>query len=485
MASARIGGVARMTTDDEFPAHMNAADAVMWDIERDPVLRSTITAVALLDRAPDWDRLVARLERGVREIPRLRQRVVEPPLRLGPPRWVDDPDVDLDYHLRHVRVPSGGGLREVLDLAQPISMDSFDRARPLWEFTVVEGLDDGRAALIQKVHHSLTDGVGGIRLALLLLDDERDVPIDDPDEVPLVAAPPSTLALAGDAVAGAGGGIARVAARTPGAAASAAGRALRDPLGTARAIGGFAGSLWCSLRPVTTPASPLMVRRSVGRRFETLEMPLADLLAAAHAAGGTLNDAFLAGVVGGLARYHLRHDVPLDRLRITMPIDHRAEDDPLGGNKFAPARFDVPADITDAKARMRRMGRITRSWRDEPALKASEQVAGALELLPAGITTGVMAGMLKAIDAVATNVPGIDRRVYLAGAEITDLYAFAPPVGAAMAIALLSHVDDACIGLAIDTAAVPDPDALRACVIEAFDEVLAVTDDGSSSRAER
>ena len=126
--------------DARFPPHMAPADAVMWDIERDPVLRSTITAVALLDRTPDWDRLRTRLDRASRMIPRLRQRVVVPPMRLGLPRWVVDPHFELDYHLRRVRTPGGGSLADVLAVAEPIAMDAFHRARPLWQFTLLEGL---------------------------------------------------------------------------------------------------------------------------------------------------------------------------------------------------------------------------------------------------------------------------------------------------------------------------------------------------------
>jgi len=168
-----------MAEGSRFERRMSDSDALMWAIEKDPLLRSTITAVALLDQAPDHDRLLAKLERGLRMIPRLRQRVASPPFRVAPPQWVVDPRFDLTYHLRFVRAPGDGALRDLLDLTAPLAMQGFDRARPLWEFTVVEGLAEGRAALVQKVHHSVTDGVGGIELALMLLDTERS-PSGDP-----------------------------------------------------------------------------------------------------------------------------------------------------------------------------------------------------------------------------------------------------------------------------------------------------------------
>ena len=145
----------------DFQPRMSDADKLMWTIERDPLLRSTITSVG-----------------GPRQAPRPRpaagqDRAGQPhawcacasgssatPLSFSPPRWEVDPNFDLDYHLRFVRAGNDGSMRELFDIAEPIGMQGFDRARPLWEFTVVEGLEDGRAGLIMKVHHAITDGVG-------------------------------------------------------------------------------------------------------------------------------------------------------------------------------------------------------------------------------------------------------------------------------------------------------------------------------------
>jgi diacylglycerol O-acyltransferase / wax synthase len=153
---------------------LNESDSTLWSIERDPGLRTTIVAIALLDRAPDWPRLRNTLLSVSEDVPRLRQKVVEPPLRMGAPRWVEDPHFDVDFHLRRVEAPQPADFRTVLDLAGPIAMDAFDKDRPLWEFTLVEGLEGGRAAFIQKVHHSFTDGVGGMQMARLFLDEKRN-----------------------------------------------------------------------------------------------------------------------------------------------------------------------------------------------------------------------------------------------------------------------------------------------------------------------
>lgn len=457
-----------------FAHQMNASDAVMWDIEKDPVLRSTITAVALLDRSPDWDRLVERIDRASRLIPRLRQRVVVPPLRVGPPRWVVDPDFDLAYHVRRVRAPEPGTERQLLDLAQPIAMQSFDRARPLWEFTLVEGLEGGRAALIQKLHHSLTDGVGGVELALLLLDAARAE-----GELPPMPPEPPAGATGGrdvftDAVVARGREVVGTVRGLPMEVGRTALHALADPVGSVQQAGALGRSLAKLLSPVPESASPIMRGRSLARRFDTIDVPLADLKEAGHAARGTLNDAFLAAVVGGLDRYHQHHGTVVDELRLTMPINLRRADDALGGNHFAPARFAVPARIVDPRERMRRLGGIARGWQNEPALAFTENLAFVLDRLPVSVTTSFFGSMLKHIDAVVTNVPGVPSPSYLAGAELVREYAFAPPSGAAVNVGLLSHVDVACIGVVSDTMAVPDPDVLLDCLLDGFDDVLGV-----------
>ena len=161
-----------------FEDRMSDSDALMWGIEKDPLLRSTIVAVAVLDQAPDHARLMDRIERSTRMIPRLRQHAVQSAFAVAPPKWVFDPNFDLSYHLRFLRAPGDGTLRDLLDMVAPIAMQGFDRARPLWEFYVIEGLEGGKAAMVQKVHHSVTDGVGGVEIALTMLDLERAPTVD-------------------------------------------------------------------------------------------------------------------------------------------------------------------------------------------------------------------------------------------------------------------------------------------------------------------
>ena len=170
---------------------MRASDAFSWYMERDPALRSTIVVIDWLDRAPDWGVLVGRIDRISRVMPSLRQRVVESPFRLTVPRWSYDPHFDLSFHLSRVAAPLPGTRDAVLQLARRSAMAAFDRARPLWEVTLVEGIEGGEAALIIKLHHSLSDGVGAMRMLAMVADLQREpsdlgeMPPVPPDEWPV------------------------------------------------------------------------------------------------------------------------------------------------------------------------------------------------------------------------------------------------------------------------------------------------------------
>ena len=511
-AEASMPGVA----PDDFPitsngdmalqlsSRLNESDALLWNIERDPCLRSTIIAVSLLDGTPDWSSLRERIVTACRQVPRLRQKVVETPARVGPPRWQFDKHFDLDYHLRRVVVPPPGDLRAALDMAAPMAMAAFDKDRPLWEFTLVEGLDNGRSAFIQKVHHSFTDGVGGVELAQLLLDDMTDGTEKRTDAGSDVRTEAGTRHLSSttsrrrEAVSharsaasvdvGRSGGLASVidavganmrmtaafSVRSATVLPALAATAVQHPSRLVRQTIRSVQSVAKLLAPVSTPMSTVMIRRGMSRRLEQFDVPLDALLAAAHAADSSLNDAFLASIAGGMRRYHEHHGVPVEGLRVTMPINLRRPDDPQGSNRFVPARLVIPVSTLDPAKRMRELGVLAAAWRREPSLSFSDVIAGVLNRLPIVATTSLFGGMLKAVDLVATNVPGIHQRVSLAGAEVIGEYAFAPTSGAALSIALLSHGTSCCIGVNVDTEAVDDPDVLVGCLVDGFTEVLAV-----------
>jgi diacylglycerol O-acyltransferase / wax synthase len=452
-----------------FEQRMSDQDALMWAIEKDPLLRSTITSVSILESSPDRERFAASLERAARTVPRLRQRVVSAPLSGAPPRYVVDENFDLAYHVRWLRAPGDGSLRALLDMAAPFAMQGFDRARPLWEFDIVEGLAEGRAALVSKIHHSITDGVGAMKLTMSFLDTKRNPP---PDTSPLPAPPEperlSPIALWREALEHEARRQAGISQRLGNDVL----RAARNPLGTAQAAVAGARSTAHMLRPVTTPLSPIMDKRSLSVHFDTLTASLPRMKAAARAADGRLNDAFVAALLGGLDRYHRRHGAPVEALRMTMPINVRSAEQAMeGGNQFVPARFPVPLDIKDPKERMRRLTGLVASERAEPALGMVAPIAGVLNRLPVSLTTRVFGGMLKGIDFVSSNVPGAPIPIYVAGSRLEANFAFGPLSGAAMNVTLLSYIDELHMGVNTDRAAVPDPDVLLECLQDGIDEV--------------
>jgi len=458
---------------ERFEHTLGDADALMWNIDRDPELRSTIVTAFVLDHAPPWADVVARIERGTRLIPRLRQRVVEPALRIGPPAWSGDPDFDLAYHLRRVRAPKPRSFDTVLDIATTAAMGDFDRARPLWECTLVEGLPEGRAAVVLKVHHSMTDGVGGMKLLLMLFDLEPEPPEPGPEPQPSVLPSYTPTALVAHGVEW----QARRVAATAQGLTDGARRAIRsirdDALRTVEGAGRTVGSVARFLQPAPSPMSPVINARSLDRRVATLSMPLEDLKLAAKAAGGSLNDAFVGGVLGGLHRYHRAHGADIDALRMMMPINIRPEQAGLGGNHFTTARLVVPL-IDDPEARIREISARCRALRAEPAVALSEQLATVLNRLPRRVATALFGSMLKGADFITSNVPGSPFPLYLCGAEVQELYAFGPLSGSATNLVLLSHCGTCFIGVNVDTRAISDPAAFADDLRAGFDEVLAL-----------
>ncbi len=452
---------------DDF---MRESDAFSWYMENDPTLRSTIVAVAWLDRSPQWDTLIDRLERATRLVPIFRRRPVEPPGRLATPRWTLDPDFDLTRHLRRVASPPPHTPDTVIEMARIIAMAAFDTAHPLWEFTLVEDLTGGGAAMVMKLHHSLTDGIGGMQLLLALFDTRSEPAIqgalpDAPSEsahgtTELVSA--SILHEARKLV-----GFVRNQATT---AIPSLLRSCRHPIQSSRDAIEMIRSVGRTVAPVSNTLSPLMSGRSLGRRLAMLEVGLDDLKRASKTGGGSLNDGFMAAVTAGFRRYHAHHGQPVDELRVTLPISVRTPEDPAAGNRITLARFKVPVSPVDPTARMKIIGERCRAARNERSVPRSNTIAGVLNLLP----PSAVGSMLKHVDFLASNVPGIDFPVYLAGARMTKYVPFGPTIGAAVNVTLLSYDGTCEIGVTVDTAAVPDLDVFMACLAKGFDEVLAL-----------
>lgn len=450
--------------------HMSDTDAFTMQLERDPLLRSTVVAVALLDRTPDWRVLHDRVERATRLAPTFREKLIQVPLQLAPPRWVIDADFDLAWHLRRARIREDGGMPAVLTFARNVGMGAFDHERPLWQITLLEGLPDDRAALVIKVHHALTDGIGGIQLATHVVDFERETtPIGPLPELPVGRRRGPLDGMADAAAYNARrmiGSVHHLATSVP----SAFVRAVRDPVGVITDAANTAASIARFVRPVTTTQSPVMTNRRLQWRYDVLDVPFAELHDAAHRGGGSLNDAFLAGITGGLRSYHDHHGRDVGALRLTMPVSIREDDDPEGGNKVTLVRFEVPVGVADPTQRMQLIGERCRESRHERAIPYSNAIAATLNLLPITVT----GGMLKHVDFLASNVPGFTGDVYVGGARLEAFYPFGPTLGSAVNFTLMSYGAVCNIGINSDAGAVPDPDVLLDCLRRGFDEVLQI-----------
>lgn len=455
-----------------FEDRMSDSDALMWAIEKDPMLRSTITTAMVLEAPVDWDRLTRTFERASRVVPRLRQRVRSNPLSLAPPRWEIDPNFDLRYHLRAARAVGTGSFGDLLAMASPIAMQGFDRARPLWEATVVEGLSEGRSAIILKIHHSITDGVGGVRLMLELFDldpDAGDRPMPDPPPVRIMnqterfvdALQHETrrqLGLARRAGAGSIEGLRGVG---------------YDPQGSFVATSELAASAVRLLRPVATPLSPIMQARSLSNHLEVLSMPLDVAKKVGKLIGGTLNDTFVGGVVRGMFLYHREHDQVPPSLRMGMPISVRgAASMDTAGNAFVPARLEMPIDVEDPEELLTTVRRRCVAARDEPANQLVEPFSNMLNRLPTTLLTQVFGSMMRGLDFQTSNVPGSPLPLYLLGVPVQAIFPFGPLAGAAVNVTLLSYQNELNVGVNLDPAAVSDVDLFMRCLHTAYEELL-------------
>jgi WS/DGAT/MGAT family acyltransferase len=480
---------------------MNDAEAIMWAVEADPFLRSDFLNLILLDASPDPRRLRAGIERVIAVYPPLRQRVARPPLGLAPPTWADDPEFDLDYHVRRMAVPPPGTHRQLLDLAAVVTAPPLDRSRPLWELTVVEGLENGAAAVLQRVHHSLTDGMGGMKLLRTLLDrtagglagpsapnpevwrhpeiynPAEEAPAPGHRSPPVISgewpgrgAPPLG-GLAGAVAYRLGQGVTaarkgwELAAGLPGLSSdelrAMADRASRTARSVADQVLVAGGAL-----------SPLLAGRSLGRRYETMSLDLAAVRGAARALGGDRNSVFVAGVTGALGAYHERLGAPCEALRMALPLSLRGGTGPVGGNHFAPARVVVPLTPKDPAKRLALTCRVLEALAAEPGFDLAEPLSGLLSLLPASLLAPALRTQAASVDFATSVVPGLRDERFLAGARVMGSWPLGPRVGCAANLTLLTCGDRLDLGINLDPAAVTDPGALMECLRDSFEALL-------------
>ncbi len=451
------------------------ADAILWTLDRDPQLRSTIVAVALFDGEPAFERVLDKVRVLCRDHRRFRSIVVPATAPWSRPAWREVAGFDPDSNVTHVRAPRPGNERGVLDLAQSMGSRAFDTARPLWEIALVDGLEGGRSALVIKVHHSVIDGIGGLLVVAGILDVDRG------------GTDPVDGTTAAGAKVGAGSRRARpVAAIVHGAAAvprhvlGPVRGTLADPAGSVRHCASTVVDALALVAPTPTPFSPLMGARGLDRHFGTVRLPPdLDLRDTARQADITVNDLFVSGLLSGLARYHRGHRNPAGHLRFVMPVSTRRPGDPVEANRFVPARVVLPCDLDRAHEYLARVPALLRRWKHSRALAIDEWLTAVLDRLPDPLVVRVFSGILKGVDVIATDIPGPPVDLFLGGAKLEQLFAFAPTAGAAVNASLVTVAGRPHVGLNVDVAAVPDPDVLLGCLEQGFEDVVAAARDAS------
>ena len=457
-----------------LPEELSAVDQLLHRGEANPRTRSGIMGVEILDVTPDWERFRAKMEDASRKVLRLRQKVVMPTLPTAAPRWIVDPDFNLDYHVRRMRVPEPGTLRQVFDLAEVALQSPMDISRPLWSATLVEGLADGKAATILHLSHAVTDGVGVVEMFASIYDLERD---PEPTATPPVPIPqdlsPNELMRQGinrlpgsiaGGVLGALGSVARVTTKV-----------VRDPVSAVSGVVDYATS-GARVMGSAAESSPLLRRRSLSTRTEAIDMVFGDFHRAAKAGGGSINDAYLAGLCGALRRYHEAMGITLETLPMAVPVNLRSEDDPAGGNRFAGINLAAPVGVVDPEARIKAIRAQMTSRREERAINVVGLMAPVLSLLPDTLLES-MAGSVVNSDVQASNVPVFPGDTYIAGAKILRHYGIGPLPGVAMMVVLVSRGGYISVTARYDRASIVDDGLFARCLREGFDEVLALGGD--------
>jgi hypothetical protein len=254
---------------------------------------------------------------------------------------------------------------------------------------------------------------------------------------------------------------------------TAGAQTLAHPKATATSALRFTGSLRRTAAPRPVPGSPLFRGRTgTSWRFGVMECPLAGLEAAAEAAGGSVDDAFIAVLLGGMRRYHERRGVDLDEMSMSMPVTLPRSEEPRGDNERAFATFAAPAGVRDPGERIATVRGIVLSLRVEPALDSLSMLAPVLNRVPAAVRTA--AGRLSvAADMSASTFPGAPGETSLAGAKIERTYLFGPLSGVAVTASMVPQSGTCCFGMNIDGSVVPEPEVLVECMREGLEEVLA------------
>jgi diacylglycerol O-acyltransferase / wax synthase len=426
---------------------------------------------------PPYDELLEAIERRLGLVPRYRQRLAFVPLGQGRPRWVDDPHLNLRYHVRATALPAPGSEQQLKELAGRVFAQQLDRDKPLWEIWLVDGLEGDRFAMLSKTHHALVDGISGVDIMSVLFDTspEPAAPTDTGERW-LPRPLPSPAQLLGEAL--------MERATIPGELARSVRAVFRGPRlvleGLRDAAVGVGAMAWAGLNP----APPTPYNESIGphRRYTWVRANLADLKAIKDELGGTVNDVVLATVAGALGKHLRRRGRNTDglELKAMVPVSVRADVERGAlGNRVAAMMAPLPVWCQDPVARLD----IVRE--ELKGLKSGGQAVGAQVLTelsgfaPATVMDQASRVMSRQrfFNVVVTNVPGPQVPLFLAGRRMIDPFPMVPLAkNQALGLALLSYAGRINFGLVGDYDVMWDLDDFANDVQESLAELAAEAD---------
>ena len=454
---------------DTYPEELSALDAFFLYAEREEAPLH-IGAVYLFEGGArvaggrGAQGIARTLQERLHLVPRYRQRVRFRPLNLGHPVWVDDADFDLGYHVRRAALPAPGDEAALRDYAARVFARRLDVRKPLWELYVVEGLADGRVAVIHKVHHAMVDGISSVDVGTLLFDLQPE-PRVPPRAKPWRPRPaPGALELARATVDGLRARVPAsplaLGARLPGLVRDVAGEAMASP---------WAGAASLALSLVR-PGHRLSFNHLVGpnRRVHHLEVPLAAAKRVKDALGGTVNDVLLAIVAEGVRGWLLEREEPMpDALRVFCPVSVRDEQQRYAlGNLVSGMIVELPLRSMPPETRLARISAATgdlKRTRQAVAAQSLTTLAGwapaTLHALGSRLASQPRFGLQSAVQMVVTNVPGPQVPLYTGGAQMLEVWPLIPVYHTlGLSLALVSYDGTVHFGLTADRELVPDLD---------------------------
>ncbi|MCU1691597.1 MAG: hypothetical protein JWM64_688 [Frankiales bacterium] len=425
----------------------------------------------------DYDRLVELISQRIALVPRYRQKVRMVPGRIANPVWVDDEDFDVTYHVRRSALPRPGTDAQLRELVGRLMSRQLDRARPLWEIYLVEGVEHGRVAVVTKTHHAMVDGVSAVDIGTVILDltpTPREVPEDDwrphrePGAVKLVTG------AVGDLV------------QRPTQAVEALRSAVGDARATVDNASTVASGLLQSLRTIARPAptSPLNATIGQQRRFGMARTDLDDYRAVRKSHGGTVNDVVLATVAGALRTWLLTRGeavTPTSSIRAMVPVSVRADAEKGElGNRVSSYFVDLPVGEGNAVMRLHQVSFAMRGHKESGESVGADslvQLSGFAPPTIHALGARLASSMTRRLfNVVVTNVPGPQFPLYAAGAKMLEMYPVVPLAkGQAVSIGLTSYDGGVYYGLNADRDAMPDVDVLASCIEESLAELVGTT----------